>query len=165
MSDTATDTPAVEVVADERDRDTELKRMLMRRRQIDRTTIVNARDDRRYKLVNSETRAVNWAKSRGFVIVPRARKSRDPYPEHGYWDDAAGAYKVGDLVLMDEPIELYEGTRAENARIQDTQEADKMAGVADQMNRIARNEGRVPAHTDIVLQGDDLLRSKAKRAS
>jgi len=152
----------IEFGVDEQDKKRELQRLMMRRRQIDRTSIANASPEKRYKLVNSDPRGVNAAKAKGFEMVPKSHDESSALPEHGVWDESKGCYMVGDLAVMQEPIELYEESRRETIRELDAQISNKMEGVADDMNRIARNEGRVSAHTDIAIRGDELIDRKEK---
>lgn len=136
----------------------ELQRILQRRRHRDITALSGTHEvdgraapdpNYRYKWVNKKARSVASAQGQGFEKVDPA--SVDTIADYGIVKD--GAIQLGegsDLILMRERLETYEGKRAADAE----QQRDRINGVneaaKERLNKLARDEGRVAAHRNVV---------------
>lgn len=159
---------SIEFVKDERDKRVEQQREQMRgrmgRRRIDRTAMAEMDEAYRAKWINNDQRAINTAKARDFVMVER---DKGIVPKHAVWDSEKSAYVLGDLVLMKEPIEVYEEKRAAIREEGDFQAQQYQNDARETINKAARDAGISRAHEDIVQddskQGPDVaMRLKRK---
>lgn len=148
----------INVTHDEADKQREYQRILQRRRKHDITTLSGTHTDLhgrsnqpdpnfRYKFVNKRARAVAKAQTLGFEIVPTSDSTQADYGVHK--DGAQQLGEGSDVVLMREPVELYEMKRAEDEERQRQVIQAVNDTARDNINRIARNELRTPAHRDI----------------
>lgn len=149
---------SVTVTLDEADKKREYARILQRRKHHDTTTLrgthtdAHGRTDQpdpnfRYKFVNNRARSVARAKDQGFEVVPQS----DPVQTvHGSRKE--GAQNLGDgtdVILMREPVELYEMKRAEDEAQQRRLVQGVNEAARENINRMARDEMRTPAHVDV----------------
>lgn len=153
---------AIEVIADEADKKREYERILQRRKQHDITALTNPDPSKRYRWINKKSRAVAHAEGNGFAKVdPKG----DTQAQFGVTKD--GAIHLGegsDVILMEEPIELYEMKRQADEDRMQSQLANMNAEVKDNLNRIARNEGRVAPGTDVTVDQTRVGRTMGVRA-
>jgi hypothetical protein len=144
---------AIEVIKDEADKRKEYQRYLSRHRGVSRTEISGAEEKYRYKLVNSKARGVKHAKALGFEVVPKDDPAQLAY---GEWDEALGAQRLGDdLILMREPMDLYRMKQEENNSQAKHASMAVNETAKENINRMARNEGGAPAHTDVTIDNSE----------
>ena len=142
----------VEVVKDEADKKRE--EMLDKYRRgdpgSDLTQIVGGDKKFRYRGVNKRPERVARAKARGFETVP----SDDP--ASFLVQMGASGKEFGDLVLMREPMELYEMKKSRQKSKRAMQDQAYQDGIDDTINRIAREAGAVgPGQSAVTTASDD----------
>lgn len=130
----------------------------------DPTRLERPRKDRRYKWVNKHSERVDHFASAGYQATPRA-KEEGTAPVIGVWDEALGAYRRGDTILMETPMDNYV-ERAAKAKY--TAEVREQAGriqIMEKIDRIARDEGRIrrPVAFDESEQGAERTGRRPRR--
>lgn len=136
----------VSVGLDERDK----KRMeyleKLRRGQVtaDPTRILNGDVGFRYKGVYKHDRSINRHKAQGFELLPPGDAARF---QCGTSEDGK---TMGDLIIMREPIELYEAKQIHNREKREGEDTHAFNSMIDEMNRTARNAHAVGAHQESV---------------
>lgn len=140
-------TAGVSVGMDERDK----KRMeyleKLRAGQVtaDPTRILNGDRAFRYKGVYQHERSVNRHKAQGFETLPPGDEARF---QCGTSEDGK---KMGDLIIMREPLELYEAKQIFNREKREGHDEHTFNTMIDEMNRTARNAHAVGAHKSSVF--------------
>lgn len=140
---------AIEILEDEADKKRRHERILQQMGHADTTKLLNPDQGKRYRFANKKSRTFARAQSRGFV---KTDPNGETQAEYGVVKDGAITLGEGtDVILMEEPLELYEAKRAKLSEEYDKRMATANEAAKENINRIARNEGRVPAHTDVTI--------------
>jgi len=144
----------VTVVRDEADKkgdEAEARRKMLRQRMLAGdfqgrpTDIINPTAGFRYRGVNRKR--VERAKAQCFETLP----DNDPANFLG----AMGKDKTyGDLVLMREPLDIYEAKVRKIQQVGASRQGDKQEELLDEVNRIGRNGKAVGAHRKAVIDVD-----------
>lgn len=122
-------------------------------RELDPTMLRGPYDElagKRFKWVNRVSRdghRIQYHEGHGYQIVDPDKSSVKPVI--GVKKD--GAYVQGDLVLMETPLENYERRRHKANRKLDNMTGQYREVARENINKIARDEGRVPAHVDVAF--------------
>ena len=134
--------------ADKRAEEAEERRRLLRKQMLAGqfsgrpTDVMNPTPGFRYKGINKKR--IEQAKAKLFEPIP----DTDPANFLG----AMGKEKVfGDLVLMREPMEIYQAKVRRNEQRFASKQDDKQEEILDELNRIGRNSKAVGAHKKAVF--------------
>lgn len=138
----------ISVTEDEADKKRKYERIMQQRQRLDVSTLDNPNPAKRYKWVNNRPRGVARAERLGF-------EKTDPKGEttavFGVAKDGVITLGPGsDVILMEEPMELYEAKRQADAETLAAQVKGINEAAKEKLNRIARDEGRARPHQDIV---------------
>lgn len=136
----------VEVLKDEADKKREEMRERMRLGDpgADITRVENRDPKYRYRGINKDPRRVARAKAKGFEAVPADDPARWPIEQEK-------GKEFGDLVLMREPMELYEAKKQADAEKAAAATRAHRDNTKERINQIAREAGAVGPHQDAVI--------------
>lgn len=132
---------AAEVVKEEADKQREMYDDL----GADLSQLRMAHPDRRFKWVNRDIRRTSRHKALGYEYAT----DKEALPLVAQKDEH-GHFIFGDTVLMACPMVRYQHRVARNRRKQELWEGAGREQARENINRIARDEGRVSPHKDIV---------------
>lgn len=151
---------SIKVTMDEADKKREYERILRQRQRMDTTTLHGSYEidgkanqpnpEKRYRWINTRSKSRARAERLGFEKVdPKAADQVGA--DFGVVKDGAILLGEGsDLALYEEPVDLYEAKRQADNETLDRQIKGINEGAREKLNQIARDEGRVPAHKDVV---------------
>lgn len=113
----------------------------------DETRLLNPDPAKRYKLVNSNPRRIAHYKKRGYKITPASGQTK----LLGATKSDDGGMELGDSVLMETSMENFIKAVKKRDAFGQWRAGNIGNEMKDNINRIARNEARVPAHTDVAF--------------